>query len=222
MTASLQPVHDNPHLPTLGRLVQELDGSYPGYSMLDLATQVHWERAEIQTETQPGWHSAVVNAKAEGLGIEGSVRLAGHPDKEKANKFLPSGIRLSLLVHDSHSYRLKIICSVGPPSYHTYNEVILGLYRQGREVSFPLAGYPHKLRANGWLEHLPWRSASDIPWSPPEHIVRGRSNLGGAIASALLYVGLSFDWQKQKFLQPTIEEFRHIIAKRTKERTTID
>jgi len=218
MTASSTTQHTNPHLPTLNRLVEELDGSYPGCSLLDIVTEINWDRAKIQKIEHAGHVGYEIAAESLSLGAE--VTILGARNPVKANKSLPSSIHLKIYIQESYSYRLKIFCSMAAPSFYTYSHANLELYRLGREVSFPLAGYPHSLRLEGWLGNTRWAD-TDIPGSPPEYILRGHSNLGGAVASALLYVGLSLDWQRGEILRPTVEKFRQILAQRTREPTTV-
>ena len=144
MTASLR-------LPSLARLVDELDGSYPGLSLLEIVTgRMHWTMRSV------GMDDTTTKWRFDGKGrcppdelLAGTFMLETFRNhEEKGGLAYSSSVEIRLAEGRTRHFVIKV------RSGDSFGESLTRISVVGEEFDFPIVGYPHWYKKSGKIQKL--------------------------------------------------------------------
>ncbi len=189
MTASLQD------LPTVGRLIAELNGELPGVTLYDIvSTLCDWNPTPEKNRNERYQSLTFRGDKGDKLSAYyNAKRTFKNKEEESRVRCIPDTDQLIVQWTETKSWKFKLVCNSGPALFTTF----VSAYHSGDYKSYPLWGDPHPDMKGGAYWALAksfslWDTILDAPVETNERRARQE-----AILAARMQLGTSIDWQKE-------------------------
>lgn len=196
MTASLQD------LPSVARLIAELNGDRPGVSLYDIVSKHCTWNALPATLNKSGERQSLAFCGGSGDEIN-AFYIATSSVDHRLKRQIPERDSLRVSWYETKTQRFEIQCESGPGLGVTFVRafVIRG------DAKFPVWGDPHPMKVGNTY----WRLIEERTlWNSGDEKMADRAQRYEQIFAARMFLATSIDWQRELFFGAFPESPKHV------------